>query len=98
MLQLPKVGFFEPRRELWVSQRPLAQLSGVPRHTIRTLERGGRVDPALVIRLAGTLNVLELAAPPKDDPPGAMVFDLERELAAWAVDAAGVVRSMRGAA
>jgi transcriptional regulator with XRE-family HTH domain len=54
----------EARSDLGVSQRELARLSGVSATTVRKLERGrGHVDPALVIRLASTLTVLELHEP-----------------------------------
>jgi transcriptional regulator with XRE-family HTH domain len=54
----------EQRRGLGLSVRRLAILSGVSRDTITKLERGGHVDPALVVRVATALTVLELYAEP----------------------------------
>jgi DNA-binding XRE family transcriptional regulator len=49
----------ENRRELGISQRELAAFSGVSATTIRKAENGLRVDPALVLRLAVVLAILE---------------------------------------
>jgi len=61
----------EQRRELRLSVRELARLSGVSRDTISRLEHGGQVSPALVVRVATALTVVELYAEPpaveKDD-------------------------------
>ena len=54
----------EARLEHGLSQRQLAALSGVSATTIRKAERGGRVDPALLIRLGGTFIVLDAFRPP----------------------------------
>jgi transcriptional regulator with XRE-family HTH domain len=54
----------EQRPDTGISMSELSRLSGVSRSTIRKLERGGRIDPALVVRLALTLTVLELYRPP----------------------------------
>jgi transcriptional regulator with XRE-family HTH domain len=49
----------EGRLDHGLSQRQLAALSGVSATTIRKLERGGRVDPALLVRLGVALVVLD---------------------------------------
>jgi transcriptional regulator with XRE-family HTH domain len=54
----------EQRHALGLSLRELARASGVSRWTITKLERGGRVEPALVVKLAATLTVFELYAKP----------------------------------
>jgi transcriptional regulator with XRE-family HTH domain len=53
----------EQRTDLGLSLRDVEKLSGVSRPTIAKLERGGRVNPALVVRVATALNVIELASP-----------------------------------
>jgi transcriptional regulator with XRE-family HTH domain len=53
----------EARLEHGLSQRQLARLSGVAATTIRKLERGGCVDPALLIKLGATLLVLDVYRP-----------------------------------
>jgi transcriptional regulator with XRE-family HTH domain len=53
----------EVRLEYGLSQRQLAVLSGVSRKTIAKLEAGGRVTPALVVRLGATLLVLDVYRP-----------------------------------
>jgi predicted transcriptional regulator len=55
----------EQRRELGLSVRRLAILSGVSRDSITKLEGGGHVHPALVVRVATALTVLELYAKPR---------------------------------
>ena len=91
----------EQRRELDLSLRELERLSGVSRRTLSKIERGGRADPALVVRVAGVLNTLELVSP-KDEPPDAVVVDfkreaerqlgdLGRELDRWVVDSLGTI-------
>jgi transcriptional regulator with XRE-family HTH domain len=67
----------EQRRDLGLSARALAQLSGVSRHTIGKLEAGGMIGAPLLLRLASTLTLLELYAAPRDE---AMLIDMEREL------------------
>jgi transcriptional regulator with XRE-family HTH domain len=57
----------EQRRDLGLSLSELARLAGVSRSTVTRVERGGRVDPALVLRVAAALTVLELYAPSKGD-------------------------------
>ncbi len=59
----------EQRRELGLSVHQLARCSGVSRDTITKLERGGRVDPALVVHVAAALMVLELHSEPEPAPP-----------------------------
>jgi transcriptional regulator with XRE-family HTH domain len=54
----------EARLDHGLSQRQLAALSGVSATTIRKLERGGRVAPALLIRLGAALVVLDAYRPP----------------------------------
>jgi transcriptional regulator with XRE-family HTH domain len=55
----------EQRRGLGLSLRQLERLSGVSRNTIARIERGGRVHPALMVRVATALMVLELHAEPQ---------------------------------
>jgi transcriptional regulator with XRE-family HTH domain len=52
----------EQRRELGLSLRQLARLTGVSRATIAKLEHGGHIDPVLLLRVATALLVLELHA------------------------------------
>jgi transcriptional regulator with XRE-family HTH domain len=47
-----------------LSQRALAQLSGVSATTIRKLESGRRIDPALLLRIGATLVVLDVYRAP----------------------------------
>jgi len=49
----------EGRLEHDLSQRRLAEFSGVSATSIRKLERGGPIDAALLIRLAATMVVLD---------------------------------------
>jgi transcriptional regulator with XRE-family HTH domain len=49
----------EGRLDHGLSQRQLAALSGVSATTIRKLERGGRINPALLVRLGTALVVLD---------------------------------------
>jgi transcriptional regulator with XRE-family HTH domain len=58
----------EQRADLGLSLRDLEALSGISRRTITKLERGGRVSPALIVRVASALNVVELITPPLDEP------------------------------
>jgi transcriptional regulator with XRE-family HTH domain len=53
----------EQRRDLDVSLRGLARLSGVSRSTITKVEKGKPVEPALLLQIAATLTLLELYAP-----------------------------------
>jgi transcriptional regulator with XRE-family HTH domain len=55
----------EQRRDLGLSLRELARLSGVSRPTIAKLEAGRPVDEALAMRLAVTLTVFELYSEPE---------------------------------
>jgi DNA-binding XRE family transcriptional regulator len=54
----------EARLEHGLSRSEFAALSGVSASTIRKAERGGRVDPAQLIRLGTTLIVLDVYRPP----------------------------------
>jgi transcriptional regulator with XRE-family HTH domain len=54
----------EARREHGLSQRQLAALSGVSRSSIAKLERGGRIAPALLVRLGTAAVVLDAYRPP----------------------------------
>jgi len=54
----------EARREHGLSQRQLAAFSGVSATTIRKLERGGEIDPVLLMRLAAAVVVLDAYRPP----------------------------------
>ena len=67
----------EARVEHGLSQRQLAGLSGVGATTIRKLEHGGLIDPALLVRLAATLVVLDAHKPRIFDP------DLLLDTEAW---------------
>ena len=53
----------EQWRELEVSLRELARLSGVSRTTITNVEKGRAVEPTLLLQIATTLTLLELYAP-----------------------------------
>jgi len=53
----------EARLDHGLSRRALAELSGVPESTIRKAESGGQVDPALLVRLATALVILDLYQP-----------------------------------
>jgi DNA-binding XRE family transcriptional regulator len=76
----------EQRRELGLSVRRLARLSGVSRDTITKLERGGYVDPALTVRVATALTVLGLYAEPQWPPlPHAIEVDGARRWVAPSV-------------
>src|SRR5262245_33492648 len=68
-IALERVGLAIPeaRREHGLSQRQLARLSGVPATTIRKLERGGSVHPALLVRLGAAVVVLDAYRPPHFD-------------------------------
>jgi transcriptional regulator with XRE-family HTH domain len=55
----------EARAEHGLSQRQLALLSGVSAATIRKIERGDSVDPALLVKLGATLLVLDAYQPPR---------------------------------
>jgi transcriptional regulator with XRE-family HTH domain len=57
----------EARLDHGLSQRQLAALSGVSRHMIRKLERGGNVDPALLVRLGAAFLVLDAYRAPYFD-------------------------------
>ena len=57
----------EARLDHGLSQRELARLSGVTRATIAKIEAGGRVRPALVVRLAAALLVLDVHREPRFD-------------------------------
>lgn len=57
----------EQRRDLELSLRSLSRLSGVHRETISRLERGGRIDPVLLVRVAATLSTLEQYSEPAPD-------------------------------
>ena len=59
-LQRVALAVGEQRLDLGVSLRTLERCSGVSRATIRKIERGGRVNPALLVRVAGALSTLEL--------------------------------------
>jgi transcriptional regulator with XRE-family HTH domain len=50
----------EQRLELGLSLNQLARYSGVSRSTIARIERGQRVSPVLLLRVAGALTTLEL--------------------------------------
>lgn len=50
----------EARLDHGLSQRQLAALSGVSATTIRKVERGGRVDPVLLVRLGVAFVVLDV--------------------------------------
>jgi transcriptional regulator with XRE-family HTH domain len=54
----------EARQEYGLSRRQFAAMSGVSTTTIRKLERGGRIDPALLVRLATTTLALDAYGPP----------------------------------
>jgi transcriptional regulator with XRE-family HTH domain len=54
----------EARREHGLSQRRLAAISGVSATTIRKLERGGKIDPGLLVRLGAAMVVLDAYRPP----------------------------------
>jgi transcriptional regulator with XRE-family HTH domain len=58
------LGLPEARLDHGLSQLQLAALSGVSATTIQKVERGGRVDPALLIRLGEVLVVLDVYRPP----------------------------------
>jgi transcriptional regulator with XRE-family HTH domain len=60
------ISLSEARLDHGLSQRQLAALSGVSRPTIAKAERGGRVHPALLVRLAATLVVLDVYRPGPD--------------------------------
>jgi len=85
----------EQRRDLDVSLRELARLSGVSRSTITRLERGGRIEPRLLMQIAATLTLLELYTPMppfasadvQDDP--VMVLSLRPTLALGDIDRNG---------
>jgi DNA-binding XRE family transcriptional regulator len=68
----------EQRRDLDLSQRDLAAASGVSRATIAKLERGERVDPALVIRLALAMAALELYGAPRPAPAALSLTPFDR--------------------
>jgi len=55
------------RASLQLSLNQLARCSRVSRGTIRRIERGQQVDPALLLRVAGALTTLELYSPSEDD-------------------------------
>ena len=57
----------EGRLDHGLSQRQLARLSGVSRPTIAKIEAGGHVHPALVVRLAAALLVLDVHRQPGFD-------------------------------
>lgn len=54
----------EQRLDLGLSLRKLERCSGVSRATIKRIERGERVNPELLLRVAGVLTTLELHRPP----------------------------------
>lgn len=54
----------EQRAELGISLNQLEKFSGVSRATIKRIESGCPVDPALLLRVAGVLTTLELHRPP----------------------------------
>jgi transcriptional regulator with XRE-family HTH domain len=57
----------EQRRELGLSLSEVARLARVSRSTVTKLERGGRIDPVLVIQLGLVLTVLEVYRPAAPD-------------------------------
>ena len=72
----------EQRIELGLSPGQLAELSGISRATIASVEAGRPVDPAIVVRLASVLNTVELATPHEDgaqSPSGGVVAALPAE-------------------
>jgi transcriptional regulator with XRE-family HTH domain len=68
----------EARLDLDLSQRDLALLSGVSAATIRKLEHGGRVHPALIVRIATALTVFELHS--RVSSPGEWMYVPEPDL------------------
>jgi transcriptional regulator with XRE-family HTH domain len=54
----------EARLEHGLSRRQFAAMSGVSTTTIRKLELGGRIDPALLVKLATTTVALDAYRPP----------------------------------
>jgi transcriptional regulator with XRE-family HTH domain len=56
----------EQRAELGVSVSQLARLAQVSRSTVTKVERGGRVNPALLLRIASALTTIELYAAPEE--------------------------------
>jgi transcriptional regulator with XRE-family HTH domain len=86
ILERVALGIVEQRHELGVSQRQLAGFSGVSRDTITRLERGRRVSPALLLRVAGVLALLELYRPPAstlDDELFAVIGQVPLPGEAW---------------
>jgi transcriptional regulator with XRE-family HTH domain len=90
------IAIGEQRAELGISQRQLADLVGIDRGTIAKAERGGRVRADLLLRIGGTLMMLEIyTAPPAPEP----VAELSAELSRFVVDRNGeAVREMDEAA
>jgi transcriptional regulator with XRE-family HTH domain len=73
----------EQRADLNLSLRDLERLSGVSRPTITKLERGGHIDPALAVRIAAALIVIELTTP-LPDPSSNAQLTLPVPHQAWA--------------
>lgn len=76
----------EQRVDLGLSLRDVERLSGVSRPTITKIERGGCVNPALVVRVASALNTFELSMPAPALDNGqlellASIFDREEAVA-----------------
>jgi DNA-binding XRE family transcriptional regulator len=75
----------EGRLDLDLSQRELAQLTGVSRSTIRAIEEGGRVRPEFVTRAALSLVAVELSRgrrTERDYLTDAVMVELEHETVA----------------
>ena len=70
----------EARLEHDLSQRQLAAFSGVSATSIRKLERGGDIDPRLLIRLAVTVVVLDAYRPPALEGTRSLLDSLRPQL------------------
>ena len=71
----------EARCDHSLSQRQLARLSGVSASTVRKIERGGRVDPALLVRLGATADGADVyRAPRLEDELAVLAASGQRQL------------------
>jgi transcriptional regulator with XRE-family HTH domain len=74
----------EARLEHGLSQRQLAALSGVSVATVGRAERGGRVGPALLVRLAAAVLVLDVYRPPYFDDDVDVMLSEAAQRGEWA--------------
>jgi transcriptional regulator with XRE-family HTH domain len=73
----------EARREHGLSQRQLAALSGISRDSIAKVERGGTINPALLVRLGAAIVVLDAYRPPEPEVFDADLFSRLADGSPW---------------